>query len=125
MEELVRYDTSVRRDPRHTLSDLVVGDVTIPAGSNVLLMLDAASRDPRRYDDPDALRPDRVDPRPISFGHGIHHCLGAALARLELQVGLKARLAGAGDYTVDPDQITWKRSVTVRGPSRLLLRPAT
>jgi len=123
VEELIRYDTSVRRDPRHTNAPLTVGGVTIPAGANVLLMLDAANHDPRHYDDPDALRLDRIDPRPISFGHGIHHCLGANLARLELKVGLQCLLAAAGDYTVDPDVVVWKRSATLRGPSRLPLRP--
>jgi cytochrome P450 len=124
VEELIRYDTSIRRDPRHTTSDLTIGEVTIPAGSNVLLMLDAANRDPRHYDNPDRLQLDRADPRPISFGHGIHYCLGANLARMELRVGLQALLAAAGDYTVDPEAVTWKRSATLRGPTRLPLRPS-
>lgn len=124
VEELIRYDTSIRRDPRHTTADLTVGDVTIPAGSNVLLMLDAANRDPRRYDDPDTLRINRPDPLPISFGHGIHYCLGANLARMELRVGLQSLLAAAGEYTVDPSEVAWRRSATLRGPARLPLRPA-
>lgn len=123
VEELIRYDTSVRRDPRHTNAPITVGGVTIPAGANVLLLLDAANHDPRHYDDPDDLRLDRIDPRPISFGHGIHHCLGANLARLELKVGLQCLLDAAGDYTVDPDAVVWKRSATLRGPARLPLRP--
>lgn len=124
VEELIRYDTSVRRDPRHTIAPLTVGGVTIPAGANVLLMLDAANHDPRHYDDPDNLRLDRADPRPVSFGYGIHHCLGANLARLELKVGLQCLLEAAGDYTVDPDAVVWKRSATLRGPSRLPIRPS-
>lgn len=123
VEELIRYDTSVRRDIRHTVAPLTVGGVTIPAGANVLLMLDAANHDPRHYDDPDDLRLDRIDPRPISFGHGIHHCLGANLARLELKIGLQCLLDAAGDFTVDPAGVVWKRSTTLRGPSRLPLRP--
>lgn len=125
VEELIRYDTSVRRDPRHTNAPITVGGVTIPAGANVLLLLDAANHDPRHCDDPDDLRLDRVDPRPISFGHGIHHCLGANLARLELRVGLQCLLEAAGDYTVDPEAVVWKRSATLRGPARLPLRPGT
>ena len=119
VEELVRYDTSIRSDPRVALEDLTIGDVTIPQGSNILLMMNAANRDPRRYDRPNALLLDRDDPSPVSFGHGIHHCLGAALARMELRVGLRAFLDVFGDYEIDPASVEWKRSTSVRGPIRL------
>ena len=123
VDELLRYDSSVRTDPRHTVRDLQVGEVTIPAGSNVLVQFGAANRDPRRYDRPAELVLDRPDPNPLSFGHGIHHCLGAALARMELRVGLQAIVDRFGDYTIDPDSIRWKQSATIRGPEQLVLSP--
>ena len=123
VEELVRYDSSVRSDPRHTLRDLTVGDTTIPAGSNVLIQFGAVNRDPRVYDRPNELILDRPDPNPLSFGHGVHHCLGAALARMELRAGLQAIVERFGDYTVDPDSLRWKQSATLRGPERLVLIP--
>ena len=123
VDELVRYDTSVKRDPRFTLAEMTIGGVTIPAGSNILLMLDAANRDPRRYDRANELILDREDPRPISFGHGIHHCLGAALARLELRVGLQRFLEAFGDYEVDEEAVVWKRSASLRGPLLLPITP--
>ncbi len=90
-------------------------------------MLGAANRDPRRFDRPDELRLDRTDPAPISFGHGMHHCIGAALARLELRIALPAILERFGDYTIDPETVTWKTSLAFRSPTRLpvhLRRPA-
>ncbi len=122
IEELSRYDTSLRIGQRLAMRDIVVGDVTIPAGSNITLSWEAANRDPRRYDEPDKLLVARTDPRPLSFGHGIHFCLGAALARLEMRVGLKAMLDQFGDYEVDLKAVQWRRSTILRGPTRLPLK---
>lgn len=119
IEELIRYDTSVQVALRRADTDIGIAGVTIPAGSNIFVELGAANRDSRRFDDPTELRIDRPDPRPISFGHGIHHCLGAALARLELRVALPAIVDELGDYTIDPSDITWKQLSTFRGPARL------
>jgi cytochrome P450 len=125
VEELCRYDTSLRIGQRMAVRDVKVGDVTIPAGANITLSWEGANRDPRRYDAPDQLRLDRVDPKPISFGHGAHFCLGAALARLEMRVGLKAVLDAFGDYEVDLDAVEWRRSVALRGPTRLPVKIKT
>ena len=65
----------------------------------------AANRDPRRWPDANQLRLDRENPHPISFGHGIHHCLGAALARTEMRVGLSAFIDAFGAYTIDPTRL--------------------
>ncbi|MEO1063308.1 MAG: cytochrome P450 [Actinomycetota bacterium] len=125
VEELLRYDTTAQFTGRNTIGPIEAGDVTIPAGANVALMLGAANRDRRRWPDADVLRLDRPDPKPISFGHGIHHCLGAALARLEMRVGLPAFLDAFGDYDVADDDVEWKRSHTLRGPTKLVVqRPA-
>ncbi|MEZ5165866.1 MAG: cytochrome P450 [Acidimicrobiales bacterium] len=76
----------------------------------------AANRDPRQYDRPDELHLDRVDPRPISFGHGIHHCLGAALARMQMRIGLRVFLERFGEYEIDDEAIEWKVHPALRGP---------
>ena len=84
----------------------------------------AANGDVRRWPDADRLRLDREDPRPISFGHGIHHCLGSSLALLEMRIALPPFVNAFGDYTVHPDEVEWKRSLTLRGPTRLVVRRA-
>ncbi len=119
IEELLRYDATAQFTGRTTTGPVDVGAVTIPAGSNVAVMVGAANRDRRKWPDADVLRLDRPDAKSISFGHGIHHCLGAALARMEMKVALPAFLAAFGDYTVDLDTAQWKRSHTLRGPTVL------
>lgn len=119
VEELIRFDTSVKSDPRTAKHDIRLGEHTIPAGANVIAMLAMANRDQRRFDEPDVLRLDRVDPSPISFGHGIHYCIGANLARMEIRKGLQRLLKTFGDYTIDSSDVEWKQSITLRGPSKL------
>ena len=122
VEELLRFDTTAQFSGRNTTGPIEVGDVTIPDGSNVALNIGAANRDTRRWHDADRLRLDREDPRSISFGHGIHHCLGSSLARLEMRIAVPAFVHAFGEYTVDPAEVEWKRSHTLRGPTRLVLR---
>lgn len=119
IEELIRYDTSVLVALRRADEDIDIAGVTIPKGSNIFIELGAANRDPKRFDQPNRLIVDRPDPRPISFGHGVHHCLGAALARLELRIALPAIVEEFGDYTIDDEQIEWKQLSTFRGPTTL------
>ena len=87
-------------------------------------MLGAANRDPARFTDPDRLQLDRDDPAPISFGHGIHHCIGAALTRLELTVALPAIVESLGSYEVDETRLEWKTSLAFRSPTWLPVRLA-
>ncbi len=119
VEELIRFDTSVKSDPRSAKHDIRLGEHTIPAGANIVAMLAMANRDQRQFEDPDVLKLDRVDPAPISFGHGIHYCLGANLARMEIRKGLERLLDAYGDYTINPADVEWKQSITLRGPSKL------
>lgn len=83
VEELVRYESPVHILIRIARQDLILGATTVRTGEQVLLMLGAANRDPARLTDPDTLKLDREQPTHLAFGHGIHYCLGAALARLE------------------------------------------
>lgn len=122
IEEFLRYDPPAQIAVRRTTGPVQAGDVTIPSGANVALMIGAANRDPRRWPDADQLRIDRSDPKPISFGHGIHHCLGAALTRLEMRIAIPAFLQDFGDYAIDEDSLRWKLSTTLRGVTALKVR---
>ena len=84
-EEILRFEPAVLGAARMPFTDTVVCGIEAPAGRAVQVSLVSASRDPRAYDDPDRLNVTRADPRASAFGAGIHHCLGAALARAELQ----------------------------------------
>ncbi|MFZ1994003.1 MAG: cytochrome P450 [Solirubrobacteraceae bacterium] len=89
VEELLRYDAPVQiLYGRTATEDMVVGDLPVRAGQRLINLLGAANRDPRQFSEPDELRLDRDEGPGLSFGGGIHHCLGAALARLEGQVML-------------------------------------
>ncbi|HXD65758.1 MAG TPA: cytochrome P450 [Solirubrobacteraceae bacterium] len=93
IEELLRYDAPVQiLYGRTATEDMIVGDLPVAAGRRLINLLGAANRDPRQFSEPDELRLDRDEGPGLSFGGGIHHCLGAALARLEAQVMLPALL---------------------------------
>ncbi len=86
VEELLRYDSSVQITGRVTHAEVELGGVTIGAEQSIVALLGAANRDPAQYPDPDRLDVGREHIRPMSFGGGIHHCLGAQLARLEAEL---------------------------------------
>jgi len=119
IEELLRFDTSVRSIPRAALVDFELRGHKIKKDQNILVMPQMANRDPRRFDDYDRLRLDREDPAPLSFGQGIHYCLGANLAKAELGVALPALVDALGDFTINRSEIEWRRSITIRTPDRL------
>ena len=83
VEEILRFEPPSHFVVRHATVTAEVAGVTVPAGSLVLVLIGAANRDPRRFPDPDEFDPTRPDNHPISFGGGAHHCLGAALTRVE------------------------------------------
>ncbi|GLY92848.1 cytochrome P450 [Actinoplanes sp. NBRC 103695] len=91
-EEMIRYDPPLHMFIRTAAADVRLGEVTIPAGAEVAALLGAANRDPAVFTDPDTFDVGR-DPNPhLGFGAGLHFCLGAPLARIELQAGLSALL---------------------------------
>jgi cytochrome P450 len=88
VEELIRFDAPLHLFTRYALEDVEVYGVPLKRSDKVGLLLGAANRDPARFSDPDVLKPDRRDGANVSFGAGIHFCVGAPLARLELEIAL-------------------------------------
>ena len=119
IEELLRYDTSVQIARRTALEPVQLGDKWIGEGQYVLCCLGAGNRDPEIFADPDRLDVQRMNVKPLSFGGGIHHCLGAQLARLEAEIGFGSLLRRTPELeleTLDPE---WKQNTFVRGVARL------
>ena len=88
VEELLRYDPPLHMFTRHGYDDVKLGDVTLRTGDEVALMLGAAGRDPAVFTDPHRFDPSRNAPAHLAFGGGLHFCVGAPLARLEMQIAL-------------------------------------
>ncbi|WP_425553800.1 cytochrome P450 [Dactylosporangium salmoneum] len=93
VEEFLRYDSPVQLSSRVVMEPVELAGVAIEPGERVVAYLGAGNHDPARFDAPHELRLDRADNAPLSFGGGIHYCLGAPLARLEAQIALPALVA--------------------------------
>ena len=100
VEELLRYDAPIQVLVRTSTRDVEVAGSVIPDGSQVLLLWASANRDERRWQDPDRLDVTREPIRHAAFGDGIHHCLGAPLARLEARIAFEELFARIPDYAV-------------------------
>lgn len=103
VEEILRADGPLVANRRSTAREIKLGGRTIPAGESVTLMWIAANRDPRAFDGSDAVRIDRDTDESMVWGRGIHLCLGAPMARLELRVALEALLARTSHFEVHGD----------------------
>ncbi|UPZ29510.1 cytochrome P450 [Streptomyces sp. LRE541] len=118
VEELLRYDGPVELATwRFATEPLSVGGQDIAAGDPVLVVLAAADRDPDRFEDPDTLDLSRRDNQHLGYGHGIHYCLGAPLARLEGQTALAALLTRLPDLQLagDSADLRWRGGLIMRG----------
>ncbi|MFF7213153.1 cytochrome P450 [Streptomyces sp. NPDC008238] len=118
VEELLRYDGPVELATwRFATEPLTVGGQSVAAGDPVLVVLAAADRDPARFADPDALDLTRRDNQHLGYGHGIHYCLGAPLARLEAQAALATLLTRLPDLRLaaDPADLRWRGGLIMRG----------
>nr|WP_239074005.1 cytochrome P450 [Streptomyces sp. SID10853] len=117
VEELLRFVPlgSGAGQPRYAKEDIEVGGTLVRAGSPVLVAVGAANRDALRFSAPGKLDLSRASNQHLGFGHGVHHCLGAPLARLELQEALGALTARFPDLRLAGD-IVWKGEMLVRGP---------
>nr|AGE14551.1 cytochrome P450 hydroxylase sb12 [Nonomuraea dietziae] len=114
VEELMRYDTPLQMFERWVLEDIEVGGVSIPKGVEIALLFGSANRDPEVFDRPDALDVGRADNPHISFGAGIHFCLGAPLARIELVESFGALLKRAPDIAL-VEEPEWNPGYIIRG----------
>jgi cytochrome P450 len=119
IEEVLRYRSPVQAVFRTTRREVTLHDVTIPASQLVLLMLGAANRDPARFAEPDRFDIERRPGAHLAFGHGIHFCVGAPLARLEARVALTELLALPNLALVGDEPWEPRRAFHVHGPSYL------
>jgi cytochrome P450 len=125
VEELLRYDSPAQvAIPASTAEPVEVAGQRIPAGENIIVVLLAANRDPARFPDPGVLDLTREDAGHLAFGHGIHHCLGAPLARLETRIALSVLLRRCGDLTlaVPPGSLERRPSFIINGLVALPVR---
>jgi cytochrome P450 len=125
VEELLRFTPlgAAAGFPRIATEDVELSGVTVRAGEAVVVSVHAANRDPEVFDDPDELVLDRAVNRHIGFGYGAHHCLGAQLARMELQEALGGLLREFPDLrlAVPAEDVQWRQGALVRGPRTLPL----
>jgi pimeloyl-[acyl-carrier protein] synthase len=119
VEEFLRYEPPVQVTGRSITAPVKVGQLELEAGDRCVMLLAAANRDPERFEDPTRLDVTRADVRPLSFGGGIHHCLGAALARVEGQVAIGTLVREFPTIELESDEIEWKDTFTLRGPKTL------
>jgi cytochrome P450 len=127
IEEFLRYDAPVPHSTfRYAARDLTIAGTAIPAGVQVIVNLAAAGRDPSRHHDPQTLDVTRTTTDHLAFGHGIHHCLGARLARLEAKIAFTALLARFPHLrlAVDPSELHWNHGdgLVLRGLTALPVR---
>ena len=115
VEELLRFDSPVQVDMRSVLDDCEVNGFRVRRGESVVTLLGAANRDPDRFAAPDRLDVRRGDRNHLAFGRGIHHCLGAPLARLEGRVVLEALVERFASLRLLEDRPAFRSSVVLRG----------
>ncbi|MFE5631292.1 cytochrome P450 [Streptomyces sp. NPDC056543] len=120
VEELLRFDTPLQMFERWVLDDIEVGGFVIPRGSEVALLFGSANRDPARFASPDVLDLSRTENPHITFGAGIHYCLGAPLARLELTASFGELLRRAPRLRLAAEP-RWNPGYVIRGVSELLV----
>jgi cytochrome P450 len=123
VEELLRFEPASRQIARHVTEDVEWYGQTVPAGNAMLALVGAANRDEHRWDDPENFDAFRSPLPHIAFGHGIHFCLGASLARIEARIAIEEILKRFPEWTVDHEGARLAQTSPVRGydalPSRL------
>jgi cytochrome P450 len=124
VEEFLRFDSPLNiATLRFTTEAILVGEVAIPSGEFVVIALLAANHDPDKFDEPDRLDVNRNPNAHLAFGHGIHYCLGAPLARLEAQIALGRLLERFDRITLDNTAtLQYRPSTLMRGLTALPVR---
>jgi cytochrome P450 len=118
-DEFLRYDGTAQLVNRVTEASVEVGGVTIPAGEQVFALLGAGNHDPARFPNPDKVDVTRTDIQPLSFGGGVHFCLGAALARAEIEITFRTLLQRFDRIELSGDAPRFQDRLTLRGLSAL------
>lgn len=122
VEEVLRYDTSIIGWQRTATQDVLVGGVQIPAGARLLLLLGAAGRDPRKYQNPEDFDISRTNAGThLAFGKGVHLCIGASLARQEVHVALERLTQTFRGLRLSEQSLTFPTSTSFRGPDALFV----
>ena len=123
VEEFLRYDAPLQLAFRFAAEDTEVAGSPVPTGTRLALLLGSANRDPEQFERPDELDFTRADNRHVAFGRGIHHCLGARLARLEARVAVEVLLERFSDIQLSGDPPpTFGRPLPERGLEHLHVR---
>ena len=122
VEELLRFDSPVQADFRRVLADCEVNGFALRRRDNVVLLLGAANRDPDVFEDPDRLDVGRSQGSHLSFGRGIHHCLGAPLARLEGRIVLEMLLERFSQMDLLAGRPRFREGIVLRGLQSLMVR---
>jgi cytochrome P450 len=122
INETLRYDNSSQMTSRTATEEVVLHDVLIPAGSRVVVLHASGNRDYRVFEDPDTFDLDRDTRKMLSFGAGPHHCLGAALAKVEMQIALEEVAKEVAEYEIDIDNTRRVHSAHQRGFATLPCR---
>lgn len=116
VEEFLRYESSIQHETRVAAQALDYGGVRIQQGERVVLVIGAANRDPSIFRDPDTLDITRDPNKHLAFGHGIHYCLGAPLARLEGQIAFRRILARFSRIRLKSNNLEWRQHTSHRNP---------
>jgi cytochrome P450 len=119
VEEMLRYVAPVQLTGRVALEPISVGGVDIAPGEFAMLLIGSANRDPEAFDQPDRFNVGRTENNHLGFGFGIHHCLGAPLARLEAQVALSTLVRRARVLDRTGDDLVYKENIVLRGLAAL------
>ena len=119
IEEMLRYVSPVQLTGRALTEDCEFGGVEFEAGDFAMLLIASANHDPAQFEDPERFDITRTPNNHLGFGFGIHHCLGAPLARMEGQVALTALVRRAPDLALTVDAVSYKTNVVLRGMESL------
>jgi cytochrome P450 len=122
LEETLRYESPVQALPRTVVHETELAGTKLPEGALVLALFASANRDGRQFPDPDRFDVHRNPQGHLAFGHGVHFCLGASLARLEARAAFETLFDRCRDFRLVDDEIPLLESLFVRGPRRLRLR---
>jgi pimeloyl-[acyl-carrier protein] synthase len=114
VEEFLRYNSPVQWVPRQATVDMVIGNQLIEKGQGVWVCLGSANHDPDYFSDPERLNVTRQEGRHLTFGYGIHHCLGAALARMEGQIVFSELLSRFENIRYTGGALEWNANFTIR-----------